>query len=63
MKQRFEALVDLLIMIGKKNQDFGNLLSRIEEETLIEVENNFDTNEVIKILPFFLFETIFCLIQ
>ena len=35
-----------------KNPDFGDLLSRIEEEELVEIETNFDTNEVIKI-PFF----------
>ena len=36
----------------KKNPEFGDLLSPIEEEELVEIENNFDTNEVIKILFF-----------
>jgi hypothetical protein len=39
-------------MVEKKNPDFGDLLSRIEQEELVGIENNFDMNEVIKILLF-----------
>ncbi len=36
----------------KQNLEFGDLLSRIEQEEFVGIDNSFDMNEVIEILLF-----------